>query len=181
LYGRFDYTKRQNGGAEAIKTTKPNTTELTIIKYVTLLAPVILCFQKKRRDLHPYHVKIKIQLGELPNFIEDNAQCKLGRIKEKNSVVLIGGLRLEGDLDLAQYVGDDCHGARFRITSKYHKSSDFQDSSANREFLGLTQDWAFRSWGMSGVRFSGHYGIVFGLSCHEAKHKMWMRKRRRHR
>ncbi len=31
-------------------------------------------------------------------------------------------------------------------------------------FLGLTEDWAFRSWGISGVRFSGYYGTMLDLA-----------------
>ena len=44
---------------------------------------------------------------------------------------------------------------KLKIPSHYHKSGDFQDNTANREFLGLTQDWTFRSCGISAVRFSG--------------------------
>ena len=46
------------------------------------------------------------------------------------------------------------------VASHYHKSGGFQDT-ANREFFGLTQDWVFRSWRISGVRFSGIYGKRF--------------------
>ncbi len=50
--------------------------------------------------------------------------------------------------------------SKLKRTSHYHKSGDFQDNTANREFFGLTQDWAFRSWGISAVRFSGYYGSI---------------------
>jgi hypothetical protein len=59
----------------------------------------------------------------------------------------------------------DIYGLEFfKITSHYHKSGDFQDNTANREFFGLTEDWAFRSWGISAVRFSGYYGIIVNLA-----------------
>jgi hypothetical protein len=50
--------------------------------------------------------------------------------------VLIEGLKLEEDGRWTQNVGDDCHGAKFKITSNYHKSGDSQDNTANREFWG---------------------------------------------
>jgi hypothetical protein len=31
-------------------------------------------------------------------------------------------------------------------------------------FFGLSEDWAFRSWGISAVRFSGYYGIIVHLA-----------------
>ena len=52
--------------------------------------------------------------------------------------MLIGGLGLQGGGRWTQYVGDGSHGAELKIPSHYHKSGDFQDNSANREFLGLT-------------------------------------------
>jgi hypothetical protein len=50
------------------------------------------------------------------------------------------------------------------ISSHYHKSGDFQDNTANREFFGPTEDWAFRSWGISEVRFLRCYGIILDLA-----------------
>jgi hypothetical protein len=78
--------------------------------------------------------------------------------------VLEGELRLrEGD-SWTLHVGHSCRSAKLAIASHYHKSGDFQDNTANREFFGLTQDWAFRSWGISAVRFSGYYGIILNLA-----------------
>jgi hypothetical protein len=55
-----------------------------------------------------------------------------------------------------QDVGCGSPTSELEVSSHYHKSGDFQDNTANREFFGLTQDWAFRSWGISAVRFSGY-------------------------
>jgi hypothetical protein len=56
------------------------------------------------------------------------------------------------------HIGVNLHFLELDISSHYHKSGDFQDTTANREFFGLTQDWAFRSRGILAVRFSGYYG-----------------------
>jgi hypothetical protein len=37
-----------------------------------------------------------------------------------------------------QDIVDGCHKPKLKTSSHYHKSGDFQDNLANREFLGLT-------------------------------------------
>jgi hypothetical protein len=42
------------------------------------------------------------------------------------------------DVNWIQDVGWQAQARKFKITSHYHKSGDFQDNTANREFFGLT-------------------------------------------
>ena len=54
--------------------------------------------------------------------------------------------------------------ARLLIACQYQDFEDFQDNNANLEFLGLTEDWAFKSWGFLDGRFSGYYDIIVNLA-----------------
>jgi hypothetical protein len=68
--------------------------------------------------------------------------------------------RLQEDSRWTQYIGIGSETRKLKGSSHYHKCMDFQDKRANLEFFGLAEDLAFKSWGISAVRFSGYYGII---------------------
>jgi hypothetical protein len=53
---------------------------------------------------------------------------------------------------------------KLTISCQYQDFEDFQDNIANLEFLGLTEDWAIKSWRFLDGLSSGYYDIIVNLS-----------------